>query len=177
MSERTSARVYLAGPDLFYPDAQERYDRLRHLCARHGLIGVAPTDDQNLLVENTPACAQRLYEANMATLSTCAAVLANLSHFQGLEPDSGTVYEFTVADVRGMPLAAYVGDGRSLLTRTRSARRVFEEQPGVWRDEQTWAQIEDFGLPLNLMLASRGRISATPEQDATAMALAMYRSA
>ena len=37
-------RVYLAGPDVFVPDAAGRAAALKSICARHGLIGVSPLD-------------------------------------------------------------------------------------------------------------------------------------
>jgi nucleoside 2-deoxyribosyltransferase len=45
-------RVYLAGPDVFYPDAAERAARLKEMCHKNGLEGVFPLDSGvKLLVE------------------------------------------------------------------------------------------------------------------------------
>ena len=38
-------RVYLAGPDVFLPDASAWLERKKAICAGVGLIGVSPLDD------------------------------------------------------------------------------------------------------------------------------------
>ena len=37
-------RIYLAGPDVFLPDAEKVGDRKKALCERYGFTGVFPTD-------------------------------------------------------------------------------------------------------------------------------------
>ena len=67
-STHTMPRIYLAGPDLFFPDAEARYDALKDLCARYGLEGVAPTDGQTFPIEPTAACARRIREHDLSQL-------------------------------------------------------------------------------------------------------------
>jgi len=38
-------KVYLAGPDVFLPDAVEVGQRKAAICARHGLTGLYPLDN------------------------------------------------------------------------------------------------------------------------------------
>jgi len=38
-------KIYLAGPDVFLPDAVEIWRRKAELCTRHGLIGLYPLDN------------------------------------------------------------------------------------------------------------------------------------
>ena len=38
-------KIYLAGPDVFLPDAVEIGRRKAEICARHGLIGLYPLDN------------------------------------------------------------------------------------------------------------------------------------
>jgi len=38
-------KIYLAGPDVFLPDALEVGKRKREICARHGLRGLFPLDN------------------------------------------------------------------------------------------------------------------------------------
>ena len=82
------------------------------------------------------------------------AVLANLDFFRGAEPDSGTCFEVGYAIARGKPVYAYVPDSGSLAERMR---RRHPEQLGkeAGRDADGW-ELEEFGLPLNLMLAVPG---------------------
>ena len=47
-------KIYLAGPDVFLPDAVEIGRRKAEICARHGLIGLYPLD--NAVDLSAPRC-------------------------------------------------------------------------------------------------------------------------
>jgi nucleoside 2-deoxyribosyltransferase len=146
-----SPTVYLAGFDVFRSDAVAHGAWLKQRCAARGLQGRYPIDNQ-LPAGLTPAeAAGHIYRHNVRMLRECSAVLANLTVFRGLEPDSGTVFEVGMAVALGKPVWAYfepVGDLRALVG---SATDGFS--------------VEDFGLPRNLMLAcSWAGWSATAEQ-------------
>lgn len=149
-------RIYLAGPDLFFRDAAARYGALKALCAAHGLQGVAPTDGpappEHLAGR---ARAEHLYRQCLQHLHGCDAVLAHLAPFRGaVEPDSGTVFEIGVAVALGRPVALWAPQlARSLRERVAGALGAVEDATGTVRDAACGAQVEDFGLPLNLMLA------------------------
>lgn len=148
-------RIYLAGPDVFRPDAIERGARLKRLCAEHGLEGLYPLDNR-LPPGLTPAAAARwILEANIALLRSADAVLANLEPFRGLEPDSGTVFEVGMAVALGKPVWACFDPAGDL--------RAQVPHGADGRDARGWL-VEDFGLPRNLMLAcSWTGYDATPE--------------
>ncbi|BDX17772.1 nucleoside 2-deoxyribosyltransferase [Halopseudomonas aestusnigri] len=134
--------VYLAGFDVFYPDAQARGEYLKALCATHGLEGLYPLDAA--LPEGLSDPAGWICQANLDSLRRADAVLANLGHFRGNEPDSGTVFEVGFACALGKPVWAYFPDQQPMI----------EQLP---RDEQGLCPdgfvVENFGLPRNLMLA------------------------
>ena len=134
--------VYLAGFDVFYPDALARGDYLKALCATHGLEGLYPLDAT--LPEGLSDPAGWICQANLDSLRRADAVLANLGHFRGNEPDSGTVFEVDFACALGKPVWAYFPDQQPMI----------EQLP---RDEQGLCPdgfvVENFGLPRNLMLA------------------------
>ena len=46
-------RVYLAGPDVFHPDAVTLGQRKKELCAQFGLVGVFPLDNDLDLQQST----------------------------------------------------------------------------------------------------------------------------
>ncbi len=166
---RTLFRIYLAGPDLFYTDAADRYARLKAICAQYGLEGVAPTDGQPTSVEPTPEGARLLYRHDIATLRSCRAVLANITPFNGLEPDSGTAYEMGYAAALGMPIAAYCTDGLTVLERTWRAGRLVDANG---RDDEGLL-VENFGLPANLMLCAEHAHFTTPEKAVAHLANAL----
>jgi nucleoside 2-deoxyribosyltransferase len=151
----TLHRIYLAGPDVFRPDAAEHGKRLVALCAEHGFDAVFPLG-ASLPQGLAPAdLAAQIYRANIAHIEACDAVVANLDFFRGPEPDSGTCFEVGYAVARGKPVVGYIAEAGSLAERIR--RRHPQAVGDGLRDAAGW-QLEEFGLPLNLMLGVPCRI-------------------
>lgn len=142
--------LYLAGPDVFRPDAADHGRRLVALCAEYGYEAVFPLDPTLARDLSPQAAARRIYQANVAHIEHCDAVLANLAFFRGPEPDSGTCFEVGYAVARGKTVVAYLPEGGSFAERIRSRHPRAVGADG--RDAQGW-ELEEFGLPLNLMLA------------------------
>ena len=107
-------RLYLAGPDVFRPDAAEHGRRLVALCADYGFAGVFPLADTLPELASPPAVAAHIWRANIAHIEACDAVVANLDFFRGPEPDSGTCFEIGYAVARGKPVVGYVPEAGSL---------------------------------------------------------------
>ncbi|NML13831.1 nucleoside 2-deoxyribosyltransferase [Azohydromonas caseinilytica] len=165
--------IYLAGPDVFFRDAAARYDHLRALCAAHGLRGVAPVDGAPLPPNlDKAAQAEHIYRANMALLQGADAVLANVMAFRNpVEPDSGTVFEIGAAVALGKPVALYHPQlGRSLAERVREAFSSSGDEGGAEYDATYGLLIEDFGQPLNLMLARSCSMHASVQEAVAALA-------
>ena len=144
--------LYLAGPDVFRPDAHARGLALQALCAQFGIEGLFPLD-QDVPADITDPGAQAawIYRANIALIERADAVLANLDFFRGPEPDSGTCFEVGYAVAKGKPVFGYIPEHGSF------AQRIRERHPGAIGpdgvlDVHGWS-IEEFGLPLNLMLS------------------------
>lgn len=137
-------QIYLAGFDVFRPDAIAYGEYLKRLCADCGLEGLYPLDNGVPEGLTGVEAAHWIARENMNMLRKSDAVLANLSNFRGSEPDSGTVFEVGVAVALGIPVWAY-----------------FDEQVPLRQQIKTSSdgccpagyQVEDFGLPKNLMLA------------------------
>lgn len=148
--------LYLAGPDVFRPDALEYGQRLVARCARLGFTAVFPLDPALPAGLQAPqAVARHIYQANVAHIDRCDAVVANLDFFRGPEPDSGTCFEIGYAIARGKPVVGYLPDEGSFAQRIR--QRFAHVVGDGDTDTQGW-QLEEFGLPLNLMLAVPCRI-------------------
>lgn len=148
-------RLYLAGPDVFRPDAAEHGRRLVALCAGFGFDAVFPLDT-TLPRDLAPReLAERIYQHNIAHIDACDAVVANLDFFRGPEPDSGTCFEVGYAVARGKTVVGYVPEAGSFAQRIRQ-RHPHAVGAGLV-DAAGW-ELEEFGLPLNLMLAVPGRI-------------------
>lgn len=139
-------KLYLAGPDVFRQDASIWATAARRLIAAAGHQALIPLDG----VETT---APGIYDANMALIRTADAVLANLNPFRGGEPDSGTCVEVGYALALGKPVIGYLASGETTTQRVaRLAGMPLEIVDGRPVDADG-LYVEDFGLPLNLMLA------------------------
>lgn len=144
--------IYLAGPDVFRPDADARGEALKALCARYGFEGLFPLDQSVPSNITSPADQARwIYQANIALIQRADAVLANLDFFRGPEPDSGTCFECGYAIALGKPVYGYLPEHGSFAERIRR-QHPHAIGPGGEVDAAGWA-LEEFGLPLNLMLA------------------------
>ena len=110
-------RLYLAGPDMFRRDAAQHFAMLAAACERRGLQAMAPSD--GLVPVDTPEgeIARRIFEINMGLLHQAEGVIANLTPFRGIEPDSGTVCEIGVTVARGVPSSRTVCRRAATLTR------------------------------------------------------------
>ena len=136
-----SLTIYLAGFDVFRPDAVAHGEHLKALCAQAGHHGLYPLDTALPPGLTGPAAARWIYESNCALIRQADAVLANLNNFRGAEPDSGTAFEVGYAAALGKRVVGYLDDARPL-----------RKQLGATHDAQGH-EVEDFGLPRNLMLA------------------------
>ena len=145
-----SRRVYLAGPDVFLPDAAAALARKKAICADYGLEGVSPLDP---LPEEPAdwadfAAWRRIALTNEAHIRRSAAIIANLTPFRGPSADAGTVYEIGFARALGRPVFAYANTAAGFAERTRLALGL---APDVPRDAAGML-IEAFDLFDNLMI-------------------------
>jgi nucleoside 2-deoxyribosyltransferase len=143
-------KIYLAGPDVFLPDAREIGQRKCALCASYGFEGLFPLDGT---VDAPPgiAAAQAIYRGNLAMMRDADAVIANLTPFRGPGADPGTAFELGFMAALGRPLLAYSNDPRPLLARVAAGQSLQRRADGAWADADGM-EVEDFGLADNLML-------------------------
>ncbi|SEI67863.1 nucleoside 2-deoxyribosyltransferase [Achromobacter sp. NFACC18-2] len=148
--------VYLAGFDVFLPDAVAHGERLKTLCATYGFEGLFPLDNAAPAGLSDQALAQWIYQANIALIRRADMVMANLNPFRGAEPDSGTAFEVGYAIACGKPVWAYTSQAGSLIDQVAVGAAADD---GVSRivDAQGHT-VEDFGLNLNLMLACSAHV-------------------
>ena len=147
--------IYLAGPDVFFPGPSAHFDKLEALCRMHGLQGLRPSDGglSKGASGTGDEISERIYQANVELLRRCDGVLANLQPFRNpLEADSGTVFEVGFAVALGRPVAAVLPDLTKYEDRVIRHCGCNGRVDGVNVDREGF-MIEEFGQPLNLMLA------------------------
>ncbi len=120
-----SIKVYLAGPEVFLPDARLQLDRKIALTRAAGFVALAPGDlaippqpTKRLLGHAISAIDERL-------MNDADAIIANLTPYHGLSADTGTCFELgymcarekiaygysnVAADMRTRAIAYYEGD-------------------------------------------------------------------
>jgi nucleoside 2-deoxyribosyltransferase len=156
-------KIYLAGPDVFLPDAIAIGQRKREICQRYGVTGLYPLD--NAVDLAAPDASLQIFRANEAMMDTADAIIANLTPFRGPGADPGTVYELGYMAGRGKFCLAYCNDPEIYAERTARFTTVTRgsDKRLIDRDGLT---VEDFGLPDNLMMIHaldlHGRPLVTP---------------
>lgn len=140
-------KAYLAGPDVFLPNAVEHARRKVAICARLGFEGQPPlNEDVAALADMADEEAwQTIYRKDVAMMESCDIVIANLTPFRGVSADSGTLVEIGWFLGRGKPVFGYTNSATSFAERCRAYGAVLPDPiPGV--------SVEGFGLPDNLMI-------------------------
>jgi nucleoside 2-deoxyribosyltransferase len=156
-------KVYLAGPEVFLPNAAEIGAAKKRICAAHGLKGLFPLDQPQPALP--PAeLGTAIYRANIGLMMQADAIIANLTPFRGAAMDAGTAFELGFCAARSMPLFGYANVS-ALLTE----RIPHTVKDGVRLDDRGWT-VEDFGYFENLMieapLRSHGPVFAGDVPDA-----------
>src|SRR5207244_2644061 len=82
-------KIYLAGPDVFLPDAVEIGRRKSEICAFHGVLGLYPLD--NVIDIEAADASLKIFKGNEAMMNAADAIIANLTPFRGPGADAGTV--------------------------------------------------------------------------------------
>jgi nucleoside 2-deoxyribosyltransferase len=141
-------KIYLAGPDVFLPDAVEIGRRKSGLCTRHGLTGLYPLDNAIDLTAHDASL--RIFRGNETMMIAADAIIANLTPFRGPGADAGTVYELGYMAGRGKPCLGYSNDPSCYADRVREFTEVTSRNGHLV--DARGLTVEDFGLTDNLMM-------------------------
>ena len=137
MSAPNRLRVYLAGPDVFFPNALRIGEETKRICAEHGFEGVFPLDAKLEFDGLEPAAqGHRCFDAMVELMDACDLIIANLTPFRGPSMDVGTAIEMGYMHGRRKPVFGYTN--------------VLEDYAN--RVEPDGFFVEHFGLADNLMV-------------------------
>ena len=143
-------RIYLAGPEVFLPEARAVGAEKCRLAAEVGLEGAFPLDAQLDLAALPPAeQARRISQANEGLMRSCDAIVANLTPFRGVSMDFGTAFEVGFMQALGRPMAGYTNVTADYAKRARAFQA---RGPATMDSDRPDLEIEDFGLAENLMI-------------------------
>lgn len=139
-----NAKIYLAGPDVFWPNAREAGRAKVDLCKRYGCEGLFPLDTELALADLSPyESGLAIFRANIGLMQRADLVIANMTPFRGPSMDVGTAFELGFMAARGKPVWGYTLDGRLY------ADRIDADGADTDADGLT---IERFDMADNLMM-------------------------
>ncbi len=138
--------AYLAGPDVFLPNAAAHAARKVEICSRFGLHGLPPLNEEVETAAKALETWQAIYQKDIAMMERCDIIIANLTPFGGASADAGTLIEVGWFLGKGKPIFGYSNTSESFQSRMRT-------QLG---DRHAEFGIEGFHLPDNLMIAASG---------------------
>lgn len=162
MSTKNKLKIYIAGPDVFELDAKEIGNQYVSMCEDFGFIGLYPLDNE-IKSDSPHNMAEKIYYANKEMIESCDIVIANLNQFRGKEPDSGTIWEIGYAVALGKEVYGYMADTKSYLSRFKNDEKKQFNEFIIDNDKRI---IEDFELPVNLMIACSVQIIKGDFQEA-----------
>ena len=127
-------RVYLAGPEVFLPNAREIGARKRAICERHGLVGAFPGDEEDAL-DPALSLADRALAISRAmehVMRGCDAMIVNLTPFRGPrheDPDGMAIEPFGLHD-NLMLVGGIVASGGCLIAETTAVTERYTSLVG-----------------------------------------------
>ena len=173
--------LYLAGPDLHYPDSGELLARKRLVCAAAGLTARRAGDEVSLSGRGGELQAREAYAGALANLRASDAVIANLTPWRGPGCDPATAFEVGFASALGKPVLAYLNVEDEADAEYRARVEAWlggtPDAAGVWRDPDGSA-VEDLDLPEIALLWAEARrliviVTPDPLGDITGLELCL----
>ena len=96
-----TATAYLAGPDVFLPNAVAHAATKVEICRRSGLHGLPPLNEDAETVAAELEAWQVIYEKDVAMMEKSDIIIANLTPFAIASADSGTLIERWLVSRKG----------------------------------------------------------------------------
>lgn len=110
-------RIYLAGPDVFLPDARTIGERKKAICRQYGFDGAFPLDDTILPEGTMTEVGHAIFDHCVAMMDRCDLAVANMTPWRGVSMDVGTAVEVGYLYARGRPVFGYTNVAMDLSER------------------------------------------------------------
>jgi nucleoside 2-deoxyribosyltransferase len=149
-----SLKVYLAGPEVFLPNARQQLDIKIALTRASGLTPVSPGD---FVIPPQPTkrqFGQAISAIDEQMMDSADAIIANLTPYHGLGADTGTCYELGYMCAQGKLAYGYTNVAADHKTRTVAhygGTGCYTDDKGRLRGPDGLA-IEDVDMADNLMM-------------------------
>jgi nucleoside 2-deoxyribosyltransferase len=149
-----SLKVYLAGPEVFLPNARIVLDKKIEMARKYGFVPVSPGDLQVPASATGRSRGLAVSAINERLMMSADMIIANLTPFRGISADVGTVYELGFMCARGLPAYAFTNVAQDYFERVKDYYRGDLRQDGhegAYRGPDGLS-VENYGLVDNLML-------------------------
>jgi nucleoside 2-deoxyribosyltransferase len=113
-------KIYLAGPDVFLPDAVGMGRRKKELCRAYGFEGLFPFDSEVDPNAGAEPIDRLIYRANEAMIREADLGIFNLTPFRGPSADAGTVFELGLMVGLGKRIFGYTNIAEDFLDRCKA---------------------------------------------------------
>ena len=149
-------KLYLAGPEVFLPNAVEHAKMQRTLCEQYGFMGLHPMDNNIDVTDTSYATAIKIYGGDIKQIHACDIVVANCNQFRGALMDDGTAYDLGFANALEKPSYGYCSThysyNKKILNYGLGRVSRSSGKYCVDMDAQGYSIREDFGTFVNLMM-------------------------
>jgi len=181
MLRQRKPKLYLAGPEVFLPEALVYAEQQRTLCEHYGFTPLHPVDNgptfgersvealarlydavklfrqeplRNLMALSSEdmRCAMKIYLGNIKHVRECDIVVANCNAFRGALVDDGTAYELGLGNGLGKPTYGYIAAALPAIQNVLKRYPCTLPATGVPIDQDGYLVVDDFGTAINLML-------------------------
>lgn len=177
--------VYLAGPEVFLPNAPEAGEEKKRVIERLNasqnwpfkLVGLYPLDNEIPDFAPNRETGLAIYRANIAMMDLADAVVANMVRFRGPGMDGGTAFEMGYMRGLGKPVfgyydaAPFYGESEPLSLYADKVRRFHGQDPDDASVDVDGLLIESFGMADNLMMIGALDDGGTALQESFEQAL------
>ena len=152
MKKKTS--IYLAGPEVFLPNAKEILNQKSNIAKETGFIPIVPGDAK------IPKCETKLMHGiaiskyDEKLMISADAIVANLTPFRGVSADAGTCFELGFMCALERHVCAYTNDKRNYIERVFKYcnDEIKYDLLGQKRTKSDGMLVEDFEMIDNLMM-------------------------
>ncbi len=145
-------RVYLASFERYDSDAKEKFEVMKNICDKYGLIAISPLDDapmvDKVVSDDLYEMTYNQFDHYQQHVRNCDLILANLNNYHGYEPNDDVSFECGMAFQLGKKCFGYVNDIKPMIELVPN-----NGQESGYRDVNDM-NVEDFDNPLNLMFGA-----------------------
>ena len=147
-------KVYLAGPEVFLPNATEYAEKQCQLCYKYNFVPLHPMDNTVDLGKKDYETATRIYQANVNQIHECNIIIANCNPFRSMcVMDDGTAYELGFGNALGKISYGYITKKELLTDRTtRDYPTQLDIISNLHIDKEGYAVTDAFDTSINLMM-------------------------